>query len=351
MKLGLVARADDTGLGNQTYEFYRHMKPYKTMVVDISHLNGNKNHFERYPDAQVVHGFPKSHNIDEFLEGLDVIFVAESPYNYYLYERARQLGIKIAVQYNYEFFDWYSHPHLPKPDLLIAPSTWHYDKVEDFCKKHWIKHVYLHCPVNREILPFKQKYEFKKFLHVAGKPASHDRNGTESVIKACQYIDSDAQIYIAVQSPQYLGEWIKMLDNYKHNVHFMDTSTLSDYTELYENMDVLVLPRRYGGNCLPLNEALSTGMPVIMPNIEPNKNWLPSNWLVNAEKMGEFKPRMVIDIFDVKAEELAKTIDKFASMSPKEVEHHTKLADHIAKRIDWTRMKPMYEMALEDLIR
>ena len=42
MKLGLIARADNTGLGMQTWEFYRAMKPEKTLVVDISAMNGNK---------------------------------------------------------------------------------------------------------------------------------------------------------------------------------------------------------------------------------------------------------------------------------------------------------------------
>ena len=51
MKLGLIARMDNTGLGVQTTEFYKNMYPDKTMVVDISHLNGTKQYPERYPDA------------------------------------------------------------------------------------------------------------------------------------------------------------------------------------------------------------------------------------------------------------------------------------------------------------
>jgi glycosyltransferase involved in cell wall biosynthesis len=33
---------------------------------------------------------------------------------------------------------------------------------------------------------------------------------------------------------------------------------------LYEGFDALIMPRRYGGLCLPMNEALTSGLPVIM---------------------------------------------------------------------------------------
>lgn len=347
MRIGLIARADNTGLGNQTYEFYRHMKPHKTMVVDISHLNGNINHFERYPDGQVIHGFPKSHNIDEFLQDLDVVFVAESPYNYYLYQRARELGVKTAVQYNYEFFDWYSHPNLPTPDMLIAPSRWHYDKVEEFCKERNIQHVYLHCPVNREALPFVEKRQARKFLHVAGKPAAWDRNGTESVLDAMEFINEDVEVYITVQSPKYMEDWIKRGKG-NPKLHFLDTSTLADYSQLYKDMDVMLLPRRYGGNCLPLNEALSTGMPVIMPDVSPNNMLLPPMWLIPAQKVGEFKPRMIVDIMGVNPMDLAHKIDEMARDTENAV-HNSRVADAIAKQIDWKFMEPMYREALESL--
>jgi glycosyltransferase involved in cell wall biosynthesis len=346
MRIGLVARADNTGLGNQTYEFYKHMKPDKTMVVDIGHLNGNVSHLDRYPNAQVVQGFPKSHNINEFLADLDVVFVAESPYNYWLYERARELGVKVAVQYNYEFFDWYSHPNLPTPDMLIAPSRWHYEQIQEFCDARHIEHVYLHCPVNRELLPLQVKTEAKKFLHIAGKPAAFDRNGTETVLDAVEHINEDVEIYVTVQSPKYLDEWIKRGKG-NPKLHFFDTSLVDDYAKLYENMDVLLLPRRYGGNCLPLNEALSTGMPVIMPDLSPNNHLLPPSWLLPAQKVGEFKPRMIVDIYGVNPMLLAEKIDELARRD--DMADQSLIADAIAKQIDWKVMEPMYREALEGL--
>ena len=39
MRLGIIARRDNTGLGYQTKDYYDHLKPVKTMVIDLSKLN------------------------------------------------------------------------------------------------------------------------------------------------------------------------------------------------------------------------------------------------------------------------------------------------------------------------
>ena len=151
MKLGVIARCDNSGLGIQTWEFVKHMKPYRTMVVDISKLNGNKQYYERYPENSfVVKGFPTNEDIELLLADVDVVFVAESAYNPYLYIRARQLGVKVANQYNYEFFDWFD-PATPTPDMFIAPSKWHYEDVHYLIKQNaylHLNHIYLPLPLH-----------------------------------------------------------------------------------------------------------------------------------------------------------------------------------------------------------
>lgn len=39
----------------------------------------------------------------------------------------------------------------------------------------------------------------------------------------------------------------------------------------------MILPRKYAGLCLPMNEALMSGLPVIMTDIEPNNVILPKS--------------------------------------------------------------------------
>lgn len=360
MKLGLVARADNTGLGNQTYEFYQHMKPAKTMVVDISDLNHNKQYFERYPGAQIVHGFPNKGDIEEFLQDLDVVFVAEAPYNYYLYKRARELGVKTAVQYNYEFFDWFSRPHLPKPDMLIAPSKWNYEIIDKFSRENDIIHTYLHCPVNRNKLPFRKIKKARRFLHVVGRSAAHDRNGTETVIKASRYIDTPVKIILHFQGEQGLSHQATHSVNYYRDyiAKYGDPNFVTirnyeaeDYAEVYAGADVLLLPRRYGGNCLPMNEALACGMPVLMTAIEPNTSFLPPDWLIPAEKIDTFTPRTTIDIYQASPRQLASRIDYYARLSEKAMLAENDRANDLADTISWRSMGNRYRYALEDLCK
>lgn len=360
MKIGLIARADNSGLGTQTYSFYRHMNPDKTMVVDIEHLNGNKNYPDRYQGDGIIRvkGFPDHNDIDFFLDGLDVVFIAESAYNPYVFERSKQLGVKTAVQYNYEFFDWFNASPQFMPDMLIAPSRWHYLEVQEFCELNNIKHIYLHCPVDRDVLEFRYIEKAKKFLHTAGKPAAHDRNGTKTVIQASKLIKSDVEIVIHFQGEQGLAHQLTHTTedyiNYAYENGDMDKLTISvqeydNYQDVYKEGDVMLLPRRYGGNCLPLNEALGVGMPVIMTDVMPNSHLLPPEWLIKAERIGEFTPRTTIDIYSGDPVELAEKIDHFAGLNDEEMNMYSELASAISDQISWETMKPMYIKAFEEL--
>lgn len=359
MRLGLIARADNTGLGNQTYQFYKHMKPDKTLVMDISDMNGYPVHLDRYPNAQVVKGILRAPDIDEFLADLDVIFVAEAPYNYYLYQRARELGVKTAVQYNYEFFDWFVHPDYPKPDMLIAPSKWNYGVIDEWATKNGVQHIYLHCPVDRDQLTIKPASQPLTFLHTAGRSASHDRNGTRTVIESAKYLQTDAKIVIHFQGEQGLAHQTTMTtDDYrrfaelhdvgKNNVHIV-TEEFANYADVYGLGDVLLLPRRYGGNCLPLNEALSRTMPVIMTDIQPNNQLLPPEWLIQAEIVDQFTPRTTIDIYEGECIALASKIDRFYNMTSEQFDQQKDLANYTADTISWEALAPQYRATLEAL--
>ncbi len=359
MKIGLVARADNSGLGIQTLEFYRHMHPEKTMVVDISALNNNPVFNDRYPErAMYINNIPSPNELKTFLEGLDVVFIAEAAYNPHLYELAREMGVKTAVQYNYEFMDWLVNPSYPKPDMLIAPSRWHYDDVEAWCLANNVRHVYLHCPVARDQLPFREIKQARTFLHMAGRAAAHDRNGTAIVIKASRYLTSQAKIVVHFQGEQGLAhQMTNTIDDYKQFLQqegnpdnlTIVTQEVAEYQDLYAMGDVLLLPRRYGGNCLPLNEALSVGMPVIMTDISPNNSFLPKHWLLPAVMVNQFTPRTVVDIYSADPQDLARKIDEFYNFSEEQMLAQNQQAQNLAESISWDTMRPKYLEAFEAL--
>lgn len=324
MKLGILAYGTKTGLGYQTYSYYKHLNPHKTLQIDLSPLNGAKQ-YEWYSDPQRVEGYPQDKDLREFLKGLDTVLMAETPLNYNLYSIARELEVKTVTVHNYEFFDHFAKD-LPLPDVLISPSMWHYDDIQSFCDQNNIYHTYLHHPVDREELPFKQRIH-REILHVAGKPAAHDRNGTWDFMSAVP----DGRV---VTQDSDLAERIR-----KYYSQCDVFTNIEDLRSIYEMGDIMVLPRKYGGNCLPLNEALSTGMPVIMTDITPNNHILPKEWLVPAKRIGEFYPRTRVDLYAVDKHAL---IEKVQEARNWDMEVESKKADEIAESISWEILKPRF---------
>jgi glycosyltransferase involved in cell wall biosynthesis len=372
MKLGLWgARMDNSGLGMQTWEFYNAMKPAKTLVVDISMLEKTparvmKQYPERYigkkatevnndplPNVTFVHGIPNDNDIREFLQGLDVVFVAESAYNFNFYRIAREMGVKTAVQYNYEFFDWVEGSiwSANPPDLFIAPSTWHYDDVSkrcaDFKKKGLnVNHVYLHCPVNRDKIERRFIDSAMNFVHIAGRPAEHDRNGTYTFLQAVKASEGKIRGIVYTQD-----------DDLKHEININYPSltvkyNTTNYADMYKKGSVLVLPRKYGGNCLPMNEALAAGMPVIMSKLSPQIDFLPDRWLVEATETDvHFAPRFNIPVYECDPAALLFRMLWFSSLSNQGMKDQVEMADSLAESISWKEMKPKYEEVLEALCK
>lgn len=360
MRIGLIARADNTGLGIQTHEFYKNMQPAKTMVVDISRMNGNIQYPDRYPERAVfIDGFPTENQIGNFLHDLDVVFLAEAPYNFALYTMAKQMSVKVANQYNYEFFDWFANPHLPRPDMLIAPSMWHFEEVDQWCKAEGIMHGYLHCPVNRKEVPFRRIDKARTFVHNAGRAASYDRNGTRTVIEASRHLDTPAQIVIRFQAEQGLKhqttgtieEYAQYAEMERAKNLTIQTVEYANYADAYETGDVMLLPRRYGGNCLPLNEALSAGMPVIMPDISPNNFFLPNDWTLPARHIETFTPRTEVEVYEVNPALLARKIDEFYRMDEEHMLDENEVANQLAESISWETLRPQYLEAFERLLQ
>lgn len=353
VKLGLWgARMDNSGLGMQTWEFYNHMKPDKTMVVDISMLERTpERRMKQYPERyslpgtlSIIYGIPNEADIRAFLKDLDVVFIAESAYNMSFYQIARQMGVKTAVQYNYEFFDWFGDSIWEAPDLFIAPSTWHYSEVQELCDKKSIKHVYLHCPVNTRKIERRYIGSASRFVHIAGRPAANDRNGTYTFLNALQMAEGDLKGLVYTQDHSLAQE-------IKREFPSVDVITNKmNYEELYKKGSVLVLPRKYGGNCLPMNEALAAGMPVIMTKVSPQTDFLPDRWLVEARKTDiEFAPRFKLDVYDCDPSALMLRMRWFSSLSDKDMSDQSNLAHDLASEISWDVMKSKYEEVFEAL--
>ena len=310
MRLGIIARSDNTGLGNQTKELVDMLRPDKVMLINSISFNKNKQYPDRYNDynCQYVRGFPKGEDINDFLKDLDVILTCETFYNNSFVSLARRKGVKTFLQYNYEFLDYLQRPDQDLPDTLIAPSLWGFKAVtEAFGSRSRVIHL---PPPTTPDLFFTAKSnnltkDHKRLLHIGGKAAHLDRNGTNTVIEMLKYSKSDYELVIKSQSKLD----IKINDSRVS----IDTNSPDNKQDLYSGFDAMVLPRRYAGLCLPMNEALLSGLPVFMTDISPNDTILPKSWLVPSKKINEFKARTMIDVYEADPEALAKLIDDYVN--------------------------------------
>ena len=84
-----------------------------------------------------------------------------------------------------------------------------------------------------------------------------------------------------------------------------------DRQDMYVGFDAMVLPRRYAGLCLPMNEALMSALPVFMTNISPNNAILSEEWLVESSKIDSFRTKSMVDVYDVNPKKLGERIDNY----------------------------------------
>jgi hypothetical protein len=309
MKIGIIARCDDTGLGNQTRALVNMLNPDKIMLINSRFFNQNKQHpewYEGYNYKTTTKGFPTTSEIADFIKGIDVVISCETFYSPRFIDIARSRGVKTILQYNYEFFGNLVHTEWSLPDVLVAPSLWNMDKiVELFGDK--CKVVYLPPPTNHDNFKNAKQNNMSKIhnriLHVGGKAAVKDRNGTNTVIEMLKYSKGNYEVVIKTQSDLVIKNVNERL--------IIETKTTKDPEDLYSGYDAMVLPRRYAGLCLPMNEALISGLPVFMPRISPNSGILPDKWTIEASKIDEFKAKAIIDVYDIDPKTLAKILDDY----------------------------------------
>ena len=316
MRLGIIARSDNTGLGNQTRELVNMLNPDKILLIDSTPFNKNKQHPEWYDGYDCIksNGFPSSEQIKIFLNSVDVVLSCETFYDQNFIRFANKRNVKTILQYNYELFGHLSNPNLPLPTALLSPSVWKIEHIQKLFGNQ-TKVIHLPPPTNENLFNKVKENNLSKshnrILHVAGKKASKDRNGTETVIDMLKYSKGDYELVIRSQS--------EIESNIKDSRLTIEIGNPENREDMYDGFDAMVLPRRYAGLCLPMNEALLSALPVFMTNISPNNHVLPQNWLVKSDSIGTIRTKIRLELFEANPRDLAKTIDDYMSIKDKKI--------------------------------
>lgn len=363
MKLGIIARAEDRGLGIQSWEACRHLSPERVLVVDVQNGEGFDLHLDRYPGATVarldphgMNGGLNEHLVREWLAGLDVVLSMETLYDWRLADWARDAGCVTVVQLNPEFFQ-HGHVDLPAPDVWWNPSTWRMDllpssvrhvpvpvALDRFCAgRGHDPELAATCPCQDgdschwrgdDGWPIPRHEGPLRALHVVGRPALRDRNGTELLAQAMRAIrPGKVELTVSTQ-----GE---------HSAIRGATTrgAVENYWDLYDGFDVLVMPRRFGGLCLPVQEAMAAGLAVVMPDCPPNgEMWpvVPVRWRYRGEVPVPAGPMQLVLTDPL---ELAAVLSRLAD-DPVELAYARGQAAGWAETHSWAALLPLYEAEL-----
>lgn len=347
MRIGLLAYASPTGVGTQTLNLYKHLEPTKTLLVDFSPINHFPHYEELYaPQADatvvVVKGIPQAYDINSFCRDIDILIMVDTPLNYYFINCCRERGIKTVLYYRYEQLDYLTNPTLPKPDLLLASSPWQYDEVAHYAYNMSIPLACCPTPVDREVLPFTKRTEVRHFLHIAGHGDEYNRNGTDILHAAMKLVKNPSvQLTIRAQYQVTRSPSDKRIT--------IITESISDYTRLYNNEDCLLMPRRFGGSCQPLNEAMSTGMLALMPNRAPQNQLLPSQLLLPSTLKAIVGRHIPVAAYYTEPAVLAAYIDHLAAMPSEDVMLLSEQMNALAEKISWSTQKQTIMEILKDV--
>lgn len=333
MRIGLIARADSRGLGIQTKAFYDQMAPAKTLVIDPPSQQPLPIRRDWYPDGQWVHHLPTATDLEQFLDGVDVVYTAETGYGHLLWEIANRKAIPTVLHANWEFLNRHDNP-----TVWAAPSLWHIEQ--------W-PHGTTHLPVPIELDRFPEPdmpATASKFLHIVGRPTVDrhidlHRNGTVDVIKALQRVNAPIEVTFRCQQPGYVET---LLEQHPVGVPVtVESGDKPNYWDNYTGFHALIMPRRFGGLCLPVNEALGAGMPVIMTDINPNNLWLPQEWLVPAHHTGQFTAKQRISCFAADPNALAETITRMTDEGF--YRRAVEKASRLRRQYSWEALRPRYD--------
>lgn len=299
-RLGVVARADSGGLGNLLWELCRHLEPSRVLIMDLGVHGRSDCNFGRFEglDCRVSRGWaPTADERAWLLDGCDVLYGAETWYADEMPHEAKAAGVRTV--------------------LHVMPELWRPDRVAD---ELWVPTLWrrAHIPGSRLVpvpvaldrFEYRRRTPARHFVHVWA-PAMLDRNGTEPTLAALEAVTEPITVTVlGAQRPLLLEGHapVTMESGGEPGVYPVD------YFSIWpDDADVLILPRRYAGLSMPVQEAAARGMPAIMTGVEPQSGW---PGVIQSGCRGSAKASMAggqITVFDPDPASVTAAINLLAS--------------------------------------
>ena len=339
MRVGSIVRATNQGLGVLAESFYN-----SGLVTDVL-IKGHPNSIlfpsnpQRFNNAIVI-GDGRHDRLDvtpndevevinSLLDKIDILLLFETPFYKDIISRAKERGIKVVLMPMYECTEFPLYP-----DFFLCPSKLDLQYYELMYED--IPSKFLQIPVD---VKWKQRKKVKRFIHNAGNGSGNDRNGTQILLRALEYIKSPIELLIRTQQQGF------RVDDERVEVF----SGQVPYNELWNDGDVFIFTERFNGLSLPLQEAYASGMLVIAGNRFPINTWLPTDTLVDVKDSRIIKGENNLDVecSDYDEKELAKVID---SVYGKDITEYSNKGKEWNESNSWNGLKEVYVNLFKEII-
>lgn len=329
--LSCLVRSDDGGLGALTWEFWRHMWPARTLVVMTNHRSRGRSDISRFmshsfdQQTRFTPGGPTSEDIDWLLTDAQVVYTAETWYSTALPQIAAARGVRTVL---------HAMPEMDgkeQADLTLIPTEWRHETMPHT--------VVLPVPIATDRFTTQPREQLTTLYHVASA-AMCDRNGLDIVLATMAHVRSPIKLVIRAPGqpgPTVIGpvriEWLP----HHHGPYFEAWP---------EGIDALIMPRRFGGLCLPVQEAWAQGIPALMTDLDPQRNWISPDALVPAyiSELAHMKGG-TIEVHDSDPRAWAQRIDDLAA-DPDRFQRLSDQARRLSDGLAWHTWTDRYQEIL-----
>lgn len=330
MTFSMIGRADNGGLASQTWEIARHVGPSKVLLVDLG-ANGRgpfvPERYDGLAEVRIARTPLDRGHLRWLCRDVGAVYTAEANYNDELADITARAGVRHVVHANPEL--WRAS-NGGRTTELVTPTSWECERLG--------RSIIMPMPVDRERLPYTPRSRVRRFYFPAA-PAFHDRHGEQFVMEAMRRVRRDDITLVVGPKPRTR---VKRLDG---GVLVESVLARDDYWQ-YPDADALILPRRYGGLSLPMQEAASLGMPIISLDLAPYGPELMPELLVAAVhphpvamKGGSFP------VWDCHPRALANVIEHLADDDDLAV-RASKHSDEFADALAWPRWEQAWRTLL-----
>lgn len=336
MRIGMIARACNSGLGSMCWEFARHLKPVKVLVVE----NGIYKPFpERYRgfDHRWTHPHHSISREDEewITEDVDVLLSIETFYSATVVSRARRKGVKTVLV---TMVEMQQEELEDEPDFFLCPSLLDYDVMK--AKYGEARATYLPVPIAMDRLDWQKRGVARHFVHTASHGGMHGRKGTWLLMQAMNYVKrEDVQLTIYSWKPLVASD----------SRITVEVKNFKNWWQVWRTGDVLVYPQGANGICLPIVEAMCAGLGVITTDIYPFNEYMPRELLFKPERL--IRTRLgggliAVDDPVINPVAIAKKIDEVAGT---DIGRFSLMGKEYADKHSWEVLLPSYTGYLEKL--